>query len=213
MFLSTYNNTFIDVITFDRSGNMGIGTTSPSSKLQVVGSLSATSISTASLITTNTTFGTIRATSTVDMLGGAVRVANSSSTSSFIINLGSIGVGSFRAGYLYGDGTNIELNNQNNGSLSLSTNNSERFRIKSSGDVDIYGAMRIGKNQSTSEYIINLGTSGVGGTRSGYINGDGTNLDLCNQQNGDLIMSTNNSERGRIKSNGEIGRFKSGNKY
>ena len=138
------------------------------------------------------------------MLGGAVRVANSSSTSSFIINLGSVGVGSFRAGYLFGDGTNMELNNQNNGSLSLLSNNTERLGIKSTGDVEIYGPMRVGKNSSTSEYIINLETNGVGDTRSGYINGDGSNLEINNQQNGDFITSTNNAERMRVKSNGEI---------
>lgn len=73
-----------------------------------------------------------------------------------------------------------------------------------SRDVDIYGPTRVAKNSSTTEYIINLGASGVGTTRSAYINGDGTNMEFANQQNGDMTFATNNAEKMRIRANGEI---------
>ena len=101
-------------------------------------------------------------------------------TSSYLINLGHAGVGSYRAAYIYGDGSNMELNNQQNGALILSTNNIERFRISgATGYVGIgtnapieklqvaYGNIQLGFNQADYRNII-IG----GGNNYGYIGGN-----------------------------------------
>jgi hypothetical protein len=105
------NNTG-DRMVITAAGNVGIGTASPGSKLDVNGN--------------SDIFGTLR-------------VGASSSSPNFIINLGTSGTGgNYRAAYLYGDGTNIEFNNQQNGAISFSTNNTpNRFTIYADGNVGI----------------------------------------------------------------------------
>ena len=79
---------------------------------------------------------TISGTETFSM--GSFRIASGLSTAYFLMNFGTLGSGgSTRCGYLYGDSTNIELNNQQNGDIYFSTNNSEKMRITSSGNVGI----------------------------------------------------------------------------
>jgi hypothetical protein len=96
---------------FTTGGNVGIGTTSPSEKLNVSGN--------------------------ADMFG-TLRVGASSSSGSYLINLGTIGVAGYRSGYLYGDGTNMYLANQQNGSINFTTNNtSDRLVIGASGNIGI----------------------------------------------------------------------------
>jgi hypothetical protein len=58
--------------------------------------------------------------------------------------------------------------------------------------LDVQGDTRIG-DSGASSYLINLGRSGVGAFRSAYIHGDGTNMYILNQQNGDVRINTNNS--------------------
>jgi hypothetical protein len=68
--------------------------------------------------------------------------------------------------------------------------------------LDVAGELRVG---TASYYGINLGNSGVGSYRSAYIYGDGTNMEINNQQNGRLVLSTNNSEKVRITPEGNVG--------
>jgi hypothetical protein len=70
--------------------------------------------------------------------------------------------------------------------------------------LDIAGAMRVG-DPTISSFIVHLGNTGVGGYRSGYLYGDGTDMKLANQQNGAMIFDANNAERMRILANGNVG--------
>ena len=70
--------------------------------------------------------------------------------------------------------------------------------------LDIVGPMRVGYSNNSS-FLINLGNTGVGGFRSGYIFGDGTSMKLANQQYGAIIFDTNNTERMRIADTGYVG--------
>jgi hypothetical protein len=121
------------------------------------------------------------------------------SVSSFLLNLGGTGaVESFRSAYIVGNGTNVEFNNQQNGALQFSTNNTERLRIDANGDA------RIG-TPSVSSFLLNLGGTGaVESFRSAYIVGNGTNVEFNNQQNGALQFSTSNTERLRIDASGNV---------
>jgi len=68
---------------------------------------------------------------------GELRVGYSDSAS-FTINLGQAGVGGgIRGGFLFGDGTNMKLANQQNGYLSFWTNNTERLVIGANGYLGI----------------------------------------------------------------------------
>ena len=179
------------------AGNVGINTVSPTARLNVSGS--------------------------TDLFGN-LRVGGSSSSTGFNIDLGTSGVGVFRSGYLYGDGTTIYLTNQQNGGLNFGTNNAwDRMVINAAGDVgintaspstklnvagntDIFGTLRVGANSSSTAFLINLGTAGVGGNRSAYLYGDGTTIFLQNQQNGGINFATNNTgDRLVITAAGNVG--------
>jgi hypothetical protein len=104
---NTNNLTTRDVLTMRPEGNVGIGTNSPTSKLNVSGDTD---------------------------LFGALRVGSSSSSTDFLINLGTSGVGTFRSALFYGQSNNIYLSNQQNGSIGFGTNNTlNRFTIYADG--------------------------------------------------------------------------------
>ena len=94
-------STYRDLLFLKNNGNVGIGTITPSYRLDV---------------------------------SGSVRFGDSAATS-FLINLGTTGVGTTRSAYLYGDGTTVSLLNQQNGSMWFGTNNIERLRIDASGHI------------------------------------------------------------------------------
>ena len=69
--------------------------------------------------------------------------------------------------------------------------------------LDVAGTLRVGTD-STS--LINLGrTSDVATYRNGYIYHDGTNLEILNQEDGDLKLGTNNAIKMTILANGNVG--------
>ena len=103
-----------NILTVVTNGNVGIGTTSPTAKLNVSGS--------------------------TDLFGN-LRVGGSSSSTGFNIDLGTSGVAGYRSGYLYGDGTTIYLTNQQVGGLNFGTNNAwDRMVITAAGNVGIGNA-------------------------------------------------------------------------
>jgi hypothetical protein len=55
--------------------------------------------------------------------------------------------------------------------------------------LDVAGATRIGTG---TNFLLNLGNSGVGSVRAAYLYGDGTAASLVNQQAGPLFFATNN---------------------
>jgi hypothetical protein len=93
--------------------------------------------------------------------------------------------------------------------LTLGTNNSERMRINSSGNVGIgtssFTASSSGRQileiNGTSSALINLD---VGGTRKAYHSTDGTDVYSYNTANGNYIFGTNDTERLRIDSAGKV---------
>ena len=93
--------------------------------------------------------------------------------------------------------------------LILSTNGTtERMRITSGGEIVVNGTIPI--YTSTNRGNITLaGTSGIlsfsiNSANSGYVYHTGTNMELWNTANGYLLFATNNTERMRITSGGEL---------
>jgi len=84
------------LLTLTTAGNLGLGTAPSSARLTVSGS--------------------------TDMYN-VLRVGGNSSQRSFLINLGAAGVAGYRSGYIFGDLDNMFILNQQNGYLSLFSNN------------------------------------------------------------------------------------------
>lgn len=71
-----------------------------------------------------------------------------------------------------------------------------------SGILDVAGTLRVGNGTSG---LINLGRSGtVAAYRTGLIYHDGTDLKISNQEDGDLKLATNNSNKLVIESSGNV---------
>jgi hypothetical protein len=105
----------------------------------------------------------------------------------------------------------------NNNSLTFGVNQSvtanPEMVINPSGNVgigttnpayplDITGNIRIGVGTTGN---IRFGNSGIGTTQAGYIDLINNNMTIMNQQLGNLILGTNNSEDMRILTNGLVG--------
>lgn len=86
-----------NLLTLTTEGNIGLGTAPSSARLTVSGN--------------------------TDMYN-VLRVGRNSNARDFLINLGAAGIaGGYRSGYIYGDGTNMFILNQENSYLSLFSNN------------------------------------------------------------------------------------------
>jgi hypothetical protein len=95
-----------------------------------------------------------------------------------------------------GEGGGIAGNVYINGNVGIGT------ATPSNGILDVSGTLRVG---SGTGGLINLGRAGVGGYRSGYINSTSTDLYILNQQPGAFQFGTNNDEKMRILTNGNVG--------
>jgi hypothetical protein len=142
----------VEVMRIDSSGNVGIGTTSP------------------------TVYGTYRTLEVRGAGGGLLQ----------------IGTGATTAAYLYQDGTNSGFNNIANGVMTFGTNNTERMRIDSSGNVGI--------GVQTASARLELAKSGGVALR---LNDLSTNYwEISNDSN--LIFNRGGTERARIDSSGNF---------
>ncbi len=169
----------------DSSGNVGIGTSSPDVNLEIATSTSDTG---------------------VDLKLNGNKSSNGA-VGSIIFENASDSVAMIRASRVGGnnDAADMQFFTQATGG-----SNTERMRIDSSGNLVVghTSAILSASNRGNvtingaSESILSLG---INGSQGGYLYHDGTTQYLVNTKNGGQRFFTNNTERMRIDSSGNVG--------
>ena len=245
------NNT--EKVRIDSSGNVGIGTSSPDSLLEVVGADPILTVR-----DTETGLASTNATLRLAESGGgdalnnywdinytannALRVLSNTSERMRIDDTGNVGIGTtsptFDNGYsglhisqtapsihltptssgtTASDGYAINVNssgivrhiNKENQPIEFHTNNTERMRIDSSGNVGIGTAspnyeLTVAGGGNNSIQIVSS-TTGTGATNGLRFWNTGSSTAMWNYDNTPTLFGTNNNERMRIDSSGNVG--------
>lgn len=186
--LSFVVNGSLTAATLDTSGNLGVGTSSPQTRLHVAGG----------------SITEVRVVASGDLTSGGasfIRFGGSNSATS-----GYLGYG--------GTGSTYDVYNGLNGPMIFSTNAAERARIDSSGNLGV-GTASPGNYYRLT--INGVGTSGnpVGGITfrqnetdvlyfGNIATDNNTDWEIFNPRNGYVRIATNNTERVRIDSSGIV---------
>jgi len=190
---------FTQAMTLDASGRLGIGTSSPSSLLHLSTANASNQLLLQSTTGTNAAYMNFKNTGGNNFIG----VDNSTGTALFVTG-----------GAAYG----FSMVSESAYPLVFGTNNTERMRITSAGNVGIGttspgSPLSVKTNESVEGISIwgrsdNIGAlrfkSSTGATNYATIYSDATNLYFNNDAAGGNIFSTNNTERMRITSGGEV---------
>ena len=195
--ISLYNATdAVTAYTVDATGNVGIGTTSPTTRLTISGTetINTATDATAGLIVK--TFGTS---------GGIQPIANFQRSDAAI---------NMQIGY---EGTNGDcfFGTTTNHNLYFISNNTERMRIDSSGNVGIgttsptLAKLQISQTSNTAGAIYALAASGQNGNAYAFgISGVSNGYQITNDGSNNIAhiwSGTGGNERMRIDSSGNVG--------
>jgi hypothetical protein len=134
------------------------------------------------------------------------RALTISGTSNSILE---INYGATRGAYLFSNSINTVLSSVQATPLLFNTSDTERMRITSGGNVLIGGTVAQNNASNRGNLTINGTTSilnlSISDTNAGYLFHGGTDLLLVNAKNGASLFYTNDTERMRITSGGNVG--------
>jgi hypothetical protein len=170
--------TFTQAMTLDASGNLGIGTTSPTTKLDV--SSTAT-----------------------EVIFQDSDTAKGSSPTALLSYHGSDG----RAGYIgYPADSSLYIYNQNNAATLFGTNNAERMRLDASGNLGIGTASPGAKLEVYGGASGTTTNIGVGNAATGFVLGvdASNNCQVRTAQNVAMLFYTNATQRMQISADGNV---------
>ena len=196
----TFSTNNTERMRIDSSGNVGIGTSSPGNQLNIV----TTSNSVARQIAVRNTSAGSGAYSLID-------IGNDTSGSAFdigVLSSTNASYGGAGSAVLLANTGNLYLSTTGAYAMQFATNSTERMRIDSSGNLGIgtaggtYGfdlsrsttngsTIRIYNSTASSSFLLQNDTAG--------------NAYVQQQFNGPLVFATNNAEKMRIDSSGNVG--------
>jgi len=179
------------------TGNVGIGTSNPSYKLDV----NAGATTNGNLMMSNTVGGGVIVFQDIHHSIWGRRGYNGNTDTMQFREYGQV---EFWTGGLIGSQTQRMIITST-GDVGIGTG-SPTAKLNVSGTTDLFGNVRVGGNSSSTAFNIDLGTTGAGGSRAGYLYGDGTTMYLTNQQNGGINFGTNNTwDRMVVTAAGDVG--------
>jgi hypothetical protein len=222
--------TFTQAMTLNASGQLGIGTTSPNGRLDVAGVQNANLISLSDTsairwswyLNSNAlrlyNYATSSDALTVDASGNLGIGTSSPQNNSTFTTLTVDGTNSIiemrrsgsRAGRFYVDSTGTTVGAYTATPLMFITNDTERMRIDSSGNL-LVGTTSANFNSSGRGLLeVNGSTNALIALKANnsalvYFHNTGTDLNIQNNSNGSLLLATNSAERFRIGASGQLG--------
>ena len=176
------------------SGNVGIGTTSPSAKLHVAGT---SFFFDQAIFDDKVGIGTTSPGNKLHVNGGEIQVVNGTSGKLLLQNSNN---------YLYGDQNGVGILNANN-NLRLYTAGSEKIRIDSAGNVGIGTSSPIRKLHlyDANAAAIKIQAGDANQARLDLVNTDGSFGIITNSGTFRIYDDTDNTERLKIDTNGKVG--------
>jgi uncharacterized protein YaiE (UPF0345 family) len=127
----------------------------------------------------------------------------------------SFGIGGASSGYIFSSSTALEVDAQNSRHIQFNTNGAERMRITSGGNVGVgtmspvnytnYRSLHISGAASNSSAILYLTNSTESIRGLFFAEGSANRVTIGSQSNHDFTFLTNDTERMRITSGGNVG--------
>ena len=180
----------VEAARIDSSSNVGIGTTSPASKLESVGTITSTKSSTNQYL--------------------AYTMKNSTQNYSLYVDQDNTGTNSFSLFDTTSSQTALRYYPSTSGFWQFYTNNTEAARIDSSGNLLVGTTTPVFNTAGRGLITINGSSAAAlgftaGAVDKGIILHTGTDMIMSNSVSGAITFQTNNQERARIDSSGNLG--------